>query len=240
LTIEYDGTDYAGWQTQKNHKTIQETIEKALFSILGEKVNLIASGRTDSGVHAKEQAANFKTKKNLPPEKIKKALNAILPKDVVIKDALQALLNFNARFDAKSKVYRYTINNGLSRIAISRQYVCFLPYKLDISLMRKEAKELIGRKNFKSFHASGRKITNFTRTIKRIDIKKDKDGFIYIDIEASGFLYNMARNIVGTLVEVGRAKLPVGSTKRILLSRNRNNAGPTMPARGLCLLKVIY
>lgn len=240
LIIEYDGTDFAGWQAQKNQRTVQETIEKELRVILGEKVNLAGSGRTDSGVHAKALVANFKTKSSLPPDKIKKALNARLPKDTAIIDAQSAPMNFNARFSAKSKVYRYTINNGPSRTAINRQYVCRLPYRLDVNLMKKEAAVLVGRKNFKSFHASGRKLENFKRLLKRIDIKKDKNGFITIDIEADGFLYNMVRNIVGTLVEVGRGKLPAGSTKKILSSKNRQCAGPTMPAKGLCLLEVKY
>ena len=240
LTIEYDGTSYAGWQCQRNQKTVQGEIEKALRKILGEKTRLNASGRTDAGVHAKAQAANFKTSSKLAPQRLRKALNSILPEDIAIKECSEVLPGFNARFDAKSKVYRYAIYSGPSKIAINRQYICRLPYNLDIGLMKKEAKALIGRKNFKSFHASGRRIDNFTRNIKRIDIKKNRDKFIYIDIEANGFLYNMVRNIVGTLVDVGRGKRAQGSTKKILLSKNRRNAGPTMPAKGLCLIEVKY
>jgi len=240
LTIEYDGTRYAGWQFQPGCKTIQATIEQALKKILKEKVNLIASGRTDAGVHAEEQVANFRTKSGLSQEKIKNALNHNLPGDIVIKACHQAPLNFNARFDAKSKVYRYVLHNGPTRIAINRQYVYRVPYFIDVELMKKEAKLLLGKKNFKSFHASGRKVKDFTRCIKRIDIKKDKGDFITIDIEANGFLYNMVRNIVGTLVEVGRLKRPVGSTRDVLKARDRSFAGPTMPAKGLCLIKVRY
>ena len=191
-------------------------------------------------MHAKAQVVNFKTKSKIEPQRLKKALNSVLPEDIAIKECSRVQSSFNARFDAKAKIYRYTIYNGHSKVAINRHYVCRLPYELDIRLMKKEAKALIGRKNFKSFHASGRQINNFTRNIRRIDIKTDKNKFVYIDIEANGFLYNMVRNIIGTLVEVARGKLPEGSTKSILMSRDRNNAGPTMPAKGLCLIKVKY
>lgn len=240
LTIEYDGTNYSGWQTQRAQKTVQKTIETALGRMLGEEICLTASGRTDSGVHALGQAANFKTKTRLSCEKIKRALNGNLPQDISIKDCRDVMPDFNARFDVKSKLYRYTIYNSSSKMAINRQYVCRLAYPLDINIMKKEAKALVGKRDFKAFHASGRKVDDCIRHIKRIDIKKDKKNFIYIDIEANGFLYNMARNIVGTLVEVGRGKMLPGSTKKILKKRNRNIAGPTMPAKGLCLVKVKY
>jgi len=240
LTIEYDGTGYAGWQVQPHQKTIQGAIEHALKKVLSEKINVTASGRTDAGVHAKAQTANFRTKSVLPLEKIKNALNANLPEDIVIKDCCQVPLDFNARFSAKSKIYRYTIQNSSMRTAIGRQYVCRIAQPLNINLMKKEACALLGKKDFRSFHAAGRKINNFVRHIKRIDIKKGSNSFILIDIEADGFLYNMARNIVGTLVEVARLKRPQGSTKYILRAKNRNLAGPTMPAKGLCLLEVKY
>ena len=240
LTIEYDGTDFAGWQLQPGERTVQGVIEKALNKTLGEKMRVIASGRTDSGVHAKAQAANFKTNSNLSYDSIKKALNAKLPPDVAIKDCRRASEDFNARFDAKLKTYRYTISNSPVRPAIARRYAYFMPQPLNVCLMRKEADALIGRKDFKSFHASGRSVKDFRRHIKSILIKKDRDNFIYVDIEADGFLYNMARNIVGTLVEVARGKLPAGSTTKILKARDRRGAGPTMPAKGLCLLEVKY
>lgn len=240
LIIEYDGTEFAGWQVQKGRRTVQGLIERALQKVLGERVNLIASGRTDSGVHALGQAANFKTNSKLAAEKIKKALNANLADDVVVKDCSEVPLRFNARYCAKAKLYRYAMYNGPGRLAISRQYAYRVPYRLSVGLMKKEAKALTGRRNFKSFHASGRPVKNFVRHIRRIDVKKDKNNFVYIDIEANGFLYNMARNIVGTLVEVGRGRLPLGSAQRILNAKDRRAAGPTMPAKGLCLMKVTF
>ena len=240
LIIEYDGTRFVGWQTQKAQRTVQETIEKSLQKILCEKVSLVGSGRTDSGVHALAQVANFKTSSNLPPGALKKALNTNLPDDIAIKDCVYAPLNFNARFNAKSKRYMYTIYNGTAKIAINRQYVYRMPYRLDVGLMKKAAKELLGRRNFKSFHGAGRWITDFNRCIKRLDIRKDKKNFIYIDIEADGFLYKMVRNIVGTLVEVGRGHMPATGIKEILKARDRNISGPTMPAKGLCLIEVKY
>ncbi len=241
LTIEYDGAGYAGWQFQPGVRTIQATIEKALGAVLGQKVRLTASGRTDAGVHAKAQVANFRAHSGLKADSIKKALNARLPQDIAIKACQDAGLDFNARFDAKAKLYRYTILNSPDRIAINRQYAARVIHPLNIKLMRKEAKALVGRRNFKSFHASGRKIENFTRQIKRVDIKKGKANLIYIDIEADGFLYNMARNIVGTLVKLASGRQPPSyNMKNILKAQNRRLAGPTMPAKGLCLMEVKY
>ena len=240
LTIEYDGTRYAGWQLQRAQRTIQGTIENTLRRVLGENIRLIASGRTDAGVHALAQVANFKTQSKLPPAAIKRALNANLPEDIAIRDCRVAPLRFNARFDARLKIYRYTIYNGSDKIVIGRQYAFRVPYPLDIGLMKQEAGLLVGRKNFKSFHKGKRPLRDFTRQVKRIDIRRDKDNFIFIDISANGFLYNMARNIVGTLVEVARGKMPAASAKDILKAKDRRRAGPTMPARGLCLMEVKY
>jgi len=228
----------------------KETIEEALHKILREKVKLIASGRTDSGVHAIGQVANFKTNSKIPLANLKKALNSILPADIVIKKITQVGSNFHARYQAKSKIYRYSILTGPQRIALVKNYFYFLPYKLDIPLLKKEAKFLLGKHNFQAFCASQSKVKDKIRTIKNITIKKfaytlsairyPLKGFssITIDIEADGFLYNMVRNIIGTLIEIGRGKLPKEALKKILASRDRKLAGPTAPACGLCLLKV--
>ena len=240
LTIEYAGTNYAGWQVQnKKHRTLQETLEKALQKILQKRIKIIGSGRTDAGVHAQAQVANFKTDSSIAIEKLQKALNAVLPDDISVIKTEEAGLDFHSRFSAKSKVYRYTILNRSSRPAILKDTVYFSPYPLNLKLMRKEARAILGRHNFQSFQAADKKERDATRNIKNLKITRDKD-FIYIDIEAEGFLYNMVRNIVGTLIEIGRGKLPEGSTKKILLARNRKFAGPTVPAQGLCLLAVKY
>ncbi len=240
LTIEYDGTNYAGWQLQgKKHRTIQEALEKALERILRKRIKITGSGRTDSGVHAKAQVANFKTDSGIAAEKIRLALNAVLPDDITVIKAEEAVLGFHSRFSAKSKVYRYTILNRPSRPTILRDMVYFLSYPLNLRLMRREAKILLGRHNFKSFQAADKEERGAVRTVKRLKITRDRD-FIYIDIEADGFIYNMVRNIVGTLIDVGRGRLPEGSIKKILLAKNRRFAGPTVPAKGLCLLEVKY
>ncbi|MCM8795261.1 MAG: tRNA pseudouridine(38-40) synthase TruA [Candidatus Omnitrophica bacterium] len=241
LEIEYDGTNYCGWQVQKRAKkpSIQEVIEKTLHKIIQEKVKLIGSGRTDSGVHALGQVANFKTKSNIPLKKLQYALNSNLPSDIVIKKIKEEKPNFHSRFSAKTKLYRYTILNRKYPSVSLRNFVYFSPYPLDIKIMRKESRILLGRHNFRSFSSSDKKTKNMLRTIKKISIVKIKD-LIYIDIEADGFLYNMVRNIVGTLIELGRKKLPPGSMKKILYAYDRKGAGPTAPAKGLCLLKVRY
>jgi tRNA pseudouridine38-40 synthase len=262
LEIEYDGTNYCGWQVQRSHhvtksqshqlKSIQEIIEKILQKILQEKIRLIASGRTDAGVHALAQVANFKTHSDIAPEKLQKALNGLLPDDISISKIQEVVQDFHSRFRAKSKIYRYTILNRVHPSALLRNMVYFYPYPLDVNLMRKEARCLIGKHDFKAFCASGSDAKDTARTIKRITIKKltyhlspityrlREPSLIVIEIEADGFLYNMVRNIVGTLIEIGRGRFPEGCLKRILQSRNRKLAGPIVPAKGLCLLEVKY
>jgi tRNA pseudouridine38-40 synthase len=240
LTIEYEGTNYQGWQRQKNTpRTLQEIIEKTLRRILQRRVKLIAAGRTDAGVHARCQVANFKTSSRIPPARLKQALNSLLPDDVVVSRACRVNSGFHARFDAKSKTYRYTILNQSHPSAFWRNLAYFVPYELDFKLMQKAARFLAGRHNFSSFQASDKKQRNSLRTIKKIKLTK-QGNFIFIDIRADGFLYKMVRNIVGTLIEVGKKKLSPAGIKRILVLRNRKLAGPTAPGRGLCLLRVKY
>jgi len=240
LTIEYDGTKYAGWQLQgKKQKTIQGALEKALQNILRKKIKIAGSGRTDAGVHARAQVANFKTNSEITTEKLRLALNAVLPDDIVVIKAEDVALDFHSRFSAKSKVYRYTILNRKFRPAILRDTVYFFCYPLNVGLMRREAKVLLGRHNFKSFQAADKLDRCAIRTIKGIKIARNND-FINIDIEADGFLYNMVRNIVGTLIDIGRGKLSKGSMHRILSAKDRKFAGQTVPAKGLCLLEARY
>jgi len=247
LTIEYDGTNFNGWQTQKlrpgkskaKSKTIQQTIQKALKRILQEDVKLIGSGRTDAGVHALGQVANFKTNSPRSLKAIIRGANAVLPKDIVIKDAEEVDLDFHARYDVRSKIYRYAILNRSYRSVFKRRSSYLVSFNLDVDLIRREVKCLIGRHNFKAFQAADKKSRSSTRTIKSIKISKRKH-FIFIDFEADGFLYKMVRNIVGSLIEIGRGRFKKGSLKRILKSKNRRLAGQTALPRGLCLLKVNY
>lgn len=239
LTIEYDGTGYCGWQKQINGPSIQETLEKALKKITGQKVTLIGAGRTDSGVHALAQVANFKAKSRLTTKQLLFALNTRLPKDIAVNKVEEAKPDFNARFRAQSRLYRYSIINSPVRSPLEARHSYQFRIPLDIKLMKKEAKTLLGRHNFSSFQAAGGSKSTPVTTVKRISVIS-KNKHIYIDIEAKGFLYNMVRNIVGTLIEIGREKLNPGDTRKILKAKNRALAGPTAPAKGLCLMKVNY
>jgi len=241
LEIEYNGRNYCGWQVQPNtkKKSIQGVIEKALGKILGEKVKLIVSGRTDAGVHALAQVANFHTRSKIPLDKLKLGMNGFLPQDIKISGMKEESSDFHSRFSSKAKIYRYTILNRAYSSPLMKDIVFFYPHYLDLRLMRRESRVLLGRHNFRSFQASLGKERNPVKTIKRLVITKNKD-MIYIDIEADGFLYNMVRNIVGTLIEIGRGRFAEGSLKKILRLKDRRLAGQTVPASGLCLLKVRY
>lgn len=242
LQIEYDGTAYAGWQKQrprKKQETLQDVIERALRQILNERIRVTVAGRTDAGVHALAQVANFHTRSVIPLKKIQQGLNSLLPQDIAVKRMEMVSPDFHSRFSAKSKVYRYTILNRPHREAISRHFVCHCRFPLNLRLMQKEAKALLGRHDFTSFAASAAKERNPLKEIKRIRLSARGD-YINIEIEADGFLYNMVRNIVGTLIDIGRGRFPVGSMEKILESRDRKSAGTTAPAHGLCLVKVKY
>ena len=240
LTIRYDGTEYSGWQFQRNsRKTIQAVIQRAIKKITGEKSHLTGSGRTDAGVHAMAQIANFKTGSKIPLKNIQMALNSILPDDIVIYDAKVADPKFDAQRSAQSKLYRYTIMNADYLDPFIKRYAAKIFYKIDIARMKEAARYLIGRHDFKAFQAVDGVERNSVRTVKYIAIKKSAD-LIYIDIEADGFLYNMVRNIAGTLVDVGRGKCTVDSVAVMLRRKDRRLSGPTMPAKGLALVKVRY
>lgn len=245
LELEYDGTNYKGWQIQRGKSrhlkqiTIQETLEDVLGKILRQKVTLIGSGRTDAGVHAKSQYANFKTSSFLTLDKLKKALNSLLPKDIRVKSIKEVNIKFHARYAAKSKTYRYAILNRDFNSAFLHRYIFHVIKPLDLKLMQQESKVLLGQHDFRSFQATDKKKDNSIRTIKKITFKK-RNKMIYIDIEADGFLYNMVRNIVGTLIEIGRGKVSPGSLRRVLKAKDRKLAGPTAPAKGLSLLRVNY
>jgi len=243
LVIEYDGTNYCGWQTQKNHKSkaIQETIEHILQQILQEKIHLIVSGRTDAGVHAQAQVANFQTNSKITLDKLQKGLNSLLPDDIKITRVGHVASAFHSRFSARSKTYRYLILNRTYPSALLKNRVYFFPQHLDVRTMQQEARCLVGRHDFKAFSRTGSRVKDTVRTIKKITIKKTpRDPLIIIEITANGFLYNMVRNIVGTLVEAGKGKLRRGELRKILLSRDRKLAGSNAPSQGLYLLKVNY
>ncbi len=242
LLIEYDGTKYSGWQVQnrpKARKTIQGEIEKALKKILHKKAKLIGAGRTDAGVHAKGYIANFKTINNIASVSLQKALNSLLPKDIVIHRVCEVPLRFHSRFDAKSKIYRYSVAKRSFPLAIGRDYIYYFPFKLDVDAMKRGAKYLIGRHDFSSFGSSSSDKKDPHCTIFKLDIKSTNQKIVF-DVEADYFLYRMVRNIIGTLLEVGRGKITASGIKKILSSKDRCRAGPTVPAKGLSLIKVKY
>ncbi|MDD5347494.1 MAG: tRNA pseudouridine(38-40) synthase TruA [Candidatus Omnitrophica bacterium] len=241
LTIQYEGTRYNGWQIQKNTpRTIQEIIENILAQILREKVKLTAAGRTDTGVHASMQVANFKTRSRLLPAKLHTSLNSLLPDDIKVTRIREAPPDFHSRYCARSKTYRYTILNRAYSDVFERSREYFYPYRLDVSAMRTAARLLVGKHDFSSFRKTDRACRRTpVRTLSSIRIST-KAGRINLDFIGAGFLHNMVRSIVGTLIEIGRGKMPAGSITAILKAKNRTAAGPTAPARGLTLLKVQY
>lgn len=240
LLIEYDGTGYAGWQRQKSDRTIQEEIEKALMVMTRQKITLIGSGRTDAGVHALGQVANFKCDTKLTSEVFLKGLNSLLPADIVIKSCESAPVEFHARFDAISKAYRYCILNQDTPVAIGRQYVWQIRRPLNIRAMEEASKYFQGVHDFKAFEGTGSPRASTVRNVIRAEVSAHQDGKITFDIEANGFLRFMVRNIVGTLVDVGMEKLSLQSIPEILLSRDRSRASATAPPQGLFLMSVTY
>lgn len=238
LTIQYDGTKYCGWQKQPNSSGIQGTIEYAIYEITREKVNIIGSGRTDAGVHALGQVANFKTNSNIPAARIPDALNAKLPKDISIIDCQEVSDDFHSRYSATGKIYRYLIYNKPYRSPLYKDISYHVRYDLDIEEMRVEAKSLLGTHEFKGFMSSGSSVKDTVRTIHNISIEESGD-LIALEVEGNGFLYNMVRIIVGTLVDIGRGRIDK-PLEEIIASQDRGEAGHTAPAHGLFLKKVHY
>ena len=239
LIIEYDGTGYHGWQVQPNVRTIQGVMEGKLAQITGERVRLTASSRTDAGVHALGQVANFKTHSSLDARSFLKALNSLLPEDIRIKEVEEIDESFHARFSAVGKIYEYRIFNGELTSPFCRHFSWFVPGKLDLTRMREAAMKLVGRHDFSSFCSAGSMHKTTAREIYGIQVGRRR-GFVVIRIEANAFLKQMVRNIVGTLVEVGRRKLTPSEFGAILEARDRRKAGIAAPAKGLFLVKIHY
>ena len=239
LTIEYDGKDFNGWQKQPNKLNIQGTIEQAIKNITGEDVELNASGRTDAGVHALGQVANFKTNSEIPIEKFAIAINSKLKKSIVIKKAEEVDEKFHSRLNCKRKTYRYIINNSSEGTAIYRYLETHIPQKLDVKKMEQALKYFEGEQDFKAFKASGTSSKSSVRTIYKTQIYKKEDRII-IELTGNGFLYNMVRIIAGTLVDVGLGKIEPQQIENIIKEKKRENAGKTLPPNGLYLVSVEY
>ncbi len=240
LVIEYDGSAYCGWQIQPNGPTIQDQIESALRRMTCRKVNLIGSGRTDAGVHALGQTANFTCDTNIDAQAFQNGLNSLLPDDIIIRSCSRIDESFHARFDAKAKTYRYHILNSPLPAAIGRQYRWWIRTPLEVAAMAEAASHLVGRKDFKAFEASGSPRAHTIRQVMQADIRRENQIDIVFEIQAEGFLRYMVRNITGTLVEVGKGNMLPEDMISILASQDRGRAGMTAPAQGLCLVEVLY
>ena len=239
LTIEYDGKEFGGWQKQPSKLNIQGEIERAIENITGEKVELIASGRTDAGVHAFAQIANFKTNSNIDIEKIPIAINTQIKQSIRIQNAEEVDLEFHSRYNCKRKTYRYIINNSKYGTAIYRNLSYHVANKLDIDAMKKAIKYFEGEHDFKAFKASGTSAKSSVRTIYNAEIFKEGAN-VAIDLTGNGFLYNMVRIIAGTMVDVGLGKIKPEEIPHIIEGKDRNRAGKTLPPYGLVLVKVEY
>ena len=237
LTLEYEGTKYHGWQVQPGQVTIQQVVQEKLARILQETVVLVAAGRTDAGVHALEQVANFHCSSAIPPHNLQKALNSLLPWDIAVTAVEEVPQEFSARYWARSKVYVYRILNRSYPSPIWRRTSWFFPRPLDVPAMEKALPGLLGNHDFSAFRASGCTAKTVTRTMHRADLTRQGD-MIEIRFEANAFLRYMVRNIVGTVVEIGIGKRPPENLAEVLAGRDRGRAGPTAPARGLAMEKV--
>ena len=241
LTIGYDGARYSGWQKNKNAKdTIQTKLEGVIAQVIGENVQLVGSGRTDKGVHAQAQVANFKCKGRQKASSLKYQLNALLPEDIVIQAVNKVDEDFHARFSAESKTYRYTLWKANCDVLplFERKYIWHLEEQVDVDLMLLAAQKFVGEHDFKGFSSDKTKKSTL-RTIDRVDVIEEDD-YIEVEIEGDGFLYNMVRIIVGTLVEIGMGQRHDDSIDQVFETGDRALAGPTAPAKGLCLDEVTY
>lgn len=239
LTLEYDGTDFFGFQKQKDRRTVQEELEKVFRRVFARPVKIsAASGRTDRGVHAEGQVVNVKVATEIPVRNLHRAFNSYLPKDVAVLRVEEVSRGFHARFNVKRKTYRYVVWNAKAPSPLLRRASYHFPHALDIGLMRKASRFLVGKRDFRSFQtkAGGK---DSVRTIYRLSIEKEGGKVIFL-IEGDGFLYNMARSIVGTLLAVGAGRISVKEFGRIFRKKNRSHKGPTAPSNGLTLFRVTY
>lgn len=240
LTVQYDGTDFHGWQRQPGFLTIQGEIERLLSMITGRSVTIEGSGRTDAGVHALGQVASFSAETKLGDADIFRALNGLLLKEICIKECREVTRGFHARFDATGKTYRYCILNRVLKDPFRRRYSWHIQKKLDLEKMTEAASYFVGEYDFKSFENAGSPRLHTVRHITSAVFKESDEGMLFFEVSANGFLQNMVRNIVGTLVDVGMGRTRPDRISRIIEARDRTKAGPTAPPVGLFLLEVYY
>ena len=237
LLLEYDGTNYVGWQRQDNGRSIQGEIESVAQKILQEKVSIIGAGRTDAGVHARGQVANFRTETKLTNEQVKGGLNGLLPEDIAVLSVEEVQLDFHARFSAKERHYSYLIS--LLPTALDRNFSWQLAYSLDVNLLDKCAKHILGVQDFESFCRAHSDVKHYNCHIKSSSWTKTENKLLY-EIQADRFLYGMVRALVGTMIDVARSYITFDEFQTILEKKNRTEAGMAAPAKGLVLEKVVY
>lgn len=241
LTLEYDGTGFEGWQAQPaGRRTVQGVLEAALRSVSGRPVRAVGAGRTDAGVHAEGQVASLELSTRLGPETLLRAIDARLPLDLAVRELAPAPPGFHARRDATAKLYRYRIWNGPVRSPLRARYALHVPRPLDAEAMRRAAALLRGRHDFASFQAAGSGVATTVRSLPRLELLGRSGGELALEVEGSGFLRHMVRNLVGTLLEVGRGRRDPEGMSALLAARDRRRAGPTAPAHGLTLVRVDY
>ena len=239
LTLSYDGTRYFGWERQPGKDTIQGKLESVLSRMCGAEVSVIGAGRTDAGVHARAMVANAYMDTELDAEQIRAYMNRYLPEDICVNDVREAADRFHARYRAVGKLYTYTCYVGGAKPVFNRKYVTVLDFQPDVEAMRQAAQHLIGEHDFMSFCANPQMKKSTVRIIDSIEIARRKD-YLYFDFHGTGFLQNMVRILVGTLLEVGKGSLTAGQVSEILNAKDRRLAGPTAPPQGLSLMRVDY
>ena len=239
VIVEYDGTDFSGWQRQVEERTVQGTLEDALKAMTGESVFVRGAGRTDAGVHADGQVATFDLQVNIPPHGLLRGLNSALPPDVALVDVAEAPSDFDARFSARGKVYRYSVWSHFVRSPLRARRAWHVREPLDVEAIRTAAAALVGDHDFRAFRASDCDRRTTRRIIRRLEIER-QGALLTFDIEATAFLKNMVRILVGTLIDVGRGRLPPDAVERMLATGDRTIGGMTAPPQGLTLLRVIY
>ncbi len=240
MVLEYDGSGYHGWQRQAGVLTLQEVIESRLEVMLGRPVRVRGSGRTDAGVHARGQVVSFYARTRLHPDQILRGLNSLLPADIVILEVVEVADTFHARFSALSKVYEYHILNRGVGSALERNRAWHIRRPLDVASMEEALGGILGRHDFRAFMAAGSSVRSTERCLFEAGLSRPEPGRLVFRFVADGFLRHMVRNLVGTLVEVGRGKLPPKGLREILDGRDRQRAGMTAPAHGLYLVMVNY
>ena len=239
VTIAYDGTDYHGWQVQPNGITVQQTVQDAVEKILGKRENIIGCSRTDAGVHANEFCFNMRTHKDIIPFRFVGGMNAVLPDDIAVKNCQEVDIDFHARYDCKGKEYVYKIWNSPSRNPFCEGRYLHYKKKIDASFLNEQAQKFVGKHDFSSFCASKSSVEDTVRTVEYFSVSSSEEEVIF-KVKADGFLYNMVRIMIGTLLEVSEGKIPADTIGDIIESKSREKAGRTVPPYGLYLNKVFY